>query len=215
MSVQTLPLEIPHGKGLESRADAVVLFADLRGFTTMAELLPPAQVVLLLNELFTLLADVAVSNGGRIFHLAGDCLMVGFGVNEADADASASSASRAARQMLDGFAPMAARWRDRFGVHAGLGIGIHEGEVVAGEVGAPEYHSYTLIGDTVNVASRLCARARAGEVLFSSRFKLLLDQCGVQVGALALPALQLRGRKSPIDIFCVPLAQRVGVAAPA
>lgn len=192
----------------ESRSEAVVLFADLRGFTAMAEQLPPDHVVRLLNELFALLADAAVRNEGRIFNLAGDCLMVGFGVLE-DSAVAVSRAARAAREMLDGFAPMARRWQEEHDIEAGLGIGIHQGEVVAGQVGAPVYHSYTLIGDTVNIASRLCARARAGEMLFSQRFKISLDASGVHVETLALPALQLRGRRNPIDIFCVPLAERV------
>lgn len=196
---------------LESRSEAVVLFADLRGFTAMAEQLPPDLVVRLLNELFALLADAAVRNEGRIFNLAGDCLMVGFGVVD-DAASAASRAARAAREMLDGFAPLATHWHDEHGIEAGLGIGIHQGEVVAGQVGAPVYHSYTLIGDTVNIASRLCARARAGEMLFSQRFKISLDACGVHVETLALPALQLRGRRSPIDIFCVPLTERLQTA---
>lgn len=193
---------------LETRAEAVVLFADLRGFTAMAEQLPPDVVVRLLNELFALLADAAVRHDGRIFHLAGDCRMVGFGVLE-DSTSAASRAAQAARAMLDGFAPLATRWQRDHGIEAGLGIGIHQGEVVAGQVGAAIYHSYTLVGDTVNIASRLCARARAGEMLFSQRFKVSLDACGVQVETLALPALQLRGRRNPIDIFCVPLAERL------
>jgi len=196
----------------QRRTDAVVLFADLRGFTAMAEQLPPDAVVHHLNEFFTLLAEAAVRHGGRIFHMAGDCLMVGFGVEESP-QGVASRAASAAREMLDGFAPMAARWRAAHMIEAGLGVGIHQGEVVAGMVGAEAYNSYTLIGDTVNVASRLCARARAGEMLFSRRFKISLDECGASVQAVELPALALRGRRNPIDIYCVPLIERVLTAS--
>ncbi len=83
--------------------------------------------------------------------------------------------------------------------------------MVAGNVGSSSYMSYTLIGDTVNIASRLCQRARAGEMLFSSALKRSLDAHGLDVGATALPPLQLRGRSHPVDIFCVPLATRLQV----
>jgi class 3 adenylate cyclase len=68
--------------------------------------------------------------------------------------------------------------------------------------------NYTIIGDTVNVASRLCQRARSGEMLFSATVKAGLDSLGLQLGALELPAMELRGREMPIDIWCVPIEQR-------
>jgi class 3 adenylate cyclase len=71
--------------------------------------------------------------------------------------------------------------------------------------------NYTIIGDTVNVASRLGQRARAGEMLFSNALKRSLDEHGVGVDALALPPLILRGRSRPIDIFCLPTPQRLDI----
>jgi adenylate cyclase len=69
--------------------------------------------------------------------------------------------------------------------------------------------NYTIIGDTVNIASRLGQRARAGEMLFSDAVKRSLDATGLDVEAMPLPPLQLRGRTTPIDIFCVPSGQRI------
>jgi len=194
----------------DARAHAVVLFADLRGFTSISEQLDPDRVVPLLNEFFSLLTEITFRHEGTVFHMAGDCLMLGFGVPLAQPDC-AERAVRAAREMLASFGELARVWKERYQIEAGLGIGINEGDVVAGNVGSASYMSYTLVGDTVNIASRLCQRARAGEMLFSSALKRSLDAHGLDVGATALPPLQLRGRSHPVDIFCVPLARRLQV----
>jgi class 3 adenylate cyclase len=194
--------------GYDLRAHAVVLFADLRGFTSIAERLSPDSVVTLLNEYFSLLTDITFKHDGTIFHMAGDCLMVGFGVPVVQPDAP-ERAVRTAREMLGRFGALAQTWKEHHDIDAGLGIGINEGDVVAGNVGSAAYMNYTIIGDTVNVASRLCQRARAGEMLFSQTFKRSLDEHGMDVGALELPPMTLRGRKSPIDIYCVPLEKRL------
>jgi class 3 adenylate cyclase len=169
-------------------------------------------VVPLLNEYFSLLTEITFRHEGTVFHMAGDCLMLAFGVPLEQPD-SAQRAVRAAGEMLSGFTALAASWKERYQVEAGLGIGINEGEVVAGNIGSASYMNYTIIGDTVNIAARLCQRARAGEMLFSSALKNSLDAHGVNVGATALPPLQLRGRSNPIDIFCVPLESRMQVSA--
>jgi class 3 adenylate cyclase len=134
--------------------------------------------------------------------------MVGFGVPVVQPDAP-ERAVRTAREMLDRFGSLAQTWKEQYEIEAGLGIGMNEGDVIAGNVGSDAYMNYTIIGDTVNVASRLCQRARAGEMLFSRSFKRSLDEHGVDVGALELPPMTLRGRKNPIDIYCVPLDKRV------
>ena len=195
----------------EGRAHAVVLFADLRGFTTISEQLDPQRVVPLLNEFFSLLTEITFKYDGTVFHMAGDCLMLGFGVPLEQPD-SAQRAVAAAREMLARFTEVSRSWRERYQVEAGLGIGITEGDVVAGNVGSDAYMNYTIIGDTVNVAARLCQRARAGEMLFSSSLKRSLDERGLDIGATPLPPLQLRGRSHPIDIFCVPLQTRMQLA---
>lgn len=192
-----------------TRANAAVMFADMRGFTGIAEQLAPAQVFELLNEFFAALTAAAFRHDGTVFNMAGDSLMVGFGVPIAQEDGGAR-ALRAAREMLSGFGELATHWRSRYGIETGLGIGINEGEVIAGNVGSQQYMNYTLIGDTVNVAARLSQRARAGEVLFSNALKLALNgQTDSTMPILALPPLTLRGRSNPIDIFCVPIESRI------
>jgi len=190
------------------RARAVILFADLRGFTGISERLSPHEVVPLLNEYFSLLVEIAFQHGGTVFHMAGDCLMVGFGVPLEQSD-SPQRAILAGTEMLGRFGRLAETWRDRHQIETGLGIGINEGDVVAGNVGSAMFMNYTIVGDAVNIASRLCQRARAGEMVFSGAVKRSLDALGLSIQAVELPPMTLRGRSSPIDIFCVPLAKRL------
>jgi len=192
----------------QTRTKAAIMFADMRGFTSLAEQLKPTEVVALLNEFFALLTNITFRYDGTVFSMAGDSLMVGFGVPVAQSD-GALRAIRAAQQMLEEFAELAERWKARYGVETGLGIGINLGEVIAGNIGSPAYMNYTIIGDAVNVASRLGQRARAGEMLFSEAVKAALDEQGYDLEAMPLPALVLRGRTNPIDIFCVPSPMRV------
>jgi class 3 adenylate cyclase len=147
-------------------ARVTVLFADLRGYTGMAERLPPACIVPLLDEFFRTLATATEAHGGTVFHMAGDGMMAGFGVKD-HGGTGAREALAAGHAMLQAFAPIAARWRADLSIDAGIGVGLHLGEVAIGVLGPPGHRSTTLVGDTVNVAARLCSRARAGEVLFS------------------------------------------------
>src|SRR3984885_4711109 len=194
------------------RTRAVIMFADLRGFTSISERLSPHEVVPLLNEYFSLLTEITFQHEGTVFHMAGDCLMVGFGVPFEQSD-SPQRAVRAGREMLDRFAILADSWRARLNIDTGLGlgIGINEGDVVAGNVGSAMFMNYTIIGDAVNVASRLCQRARAGEMVLSRALKHSLDARGHAINAVALPSMTLRGRTSPIDIYCVPITKRLRI----
>jgi len=191
-----------------TRVWSAVMFADMRGFTGISEKLSPTDVVPLLNEYFSLLTGITLSHGGTVFNLAGDGLMAGFGVPREQLDAP-GRAIDSAREMLEQFSDLAARWKRRLGIDTGLGIGINAGEVIAGNVGSPAYMSYTIIGDTVNVAARLSQRARAGEALFSGSVKRSLDENGRHLSVIELPALQLRGRAEPVEIFCIPAPHRI------
>jgi len=190
----------------QARVTGTVLFADMRGFTAVAERLSPSEVVPLLNEYFSMLSEVTREHGGTVFHMAGDGLMAGFGLPLPADDASGRAVS-AARGMIAGFGRLAADWKSRLGIETGIGIGINSGDVIVGDVGAPERPSYTLIGDTVNVAARLVQRARAGEALFSLSVKRSLDP--VPTGIVELPPLVLRGRTRPVEIYCMESSSRI------
>jgi len=110
---------------------------------------------------------------------------------------------------------LAARWRRDLAIETGIGVGLHLGEVAVGLLGPPGHKSKTLVGDTVNVAARLCSRARAGEVLLSCTVAAALDIGGARelnlgpIPVLHLPQFALRGRTAPLDIWCVPALERV------
>lgn len=201
---------VPLDRGDYQRIWSAVMFADMRGFTRISEYLQPDQVVPLLNEYFELLTQITLAHGGRVFHMAGDGMMAGFGVPDKRDDAPCQ-ALRAAREMLTRFGELAKEWHRRLDVRTGLGIGINAGEVIAGHVGSPSYRHYTIVGDTVNVASRLSQRARAGEALFSRSVMTVIEERNVDLRYVALPALQLRGREAPVEIYCLPATDRVAL----
>jgi adenylate cyclase len=198
-------------------ANVTVLFADLRGYTGMVERLPAARVVPLLDEFVRVLGGAANKFGGEIYHMAGDGIMAGFGVNE-ESNGGASLALSAGHAMLEGFALVANRWRSELSIDAAIGIGLHLGEVAFALLGPPRRKVTTLVGDTVNVAARLCSRARAGEVLFSCTVAAALSVSPEANGNpastsfLQLPQFELRGRRGPIDIWCVPAPERLALA---
>jgi adenylate cyclase len=198
-------------------ARVTVLFADLRGYTGMAESLPAASVLPLLDEFFGALSTATKAYGGTVFHMAGDGMMAGFCLNGEGGD-GARQALDAGHAMLQAFAPIAARWRSELSIEAGIGVGLHLGEVAVGALGPPRHKKTTLVGDTVNVAARLCSRARAGELLFSCTVAAALEGKAVPPGSavwtvpfLQLPQFELRGRRSPIDIWCIPAPERLAL----
>ena len=193
--------------------EAAVLFADMRGYTGLAEQLSPAQVVSILDEFFTMLTSTTVTYGGQVFHMAGDGMMAGFGIRDSRGP-GARAALAAGHAMLRHFAPVESRWKVEFAIVTGIGIGLHVGKVALGLLGPPGKQAMTMIGDTANVAARLCSRARAGEILFSSAVADVLVANGEGPGGgpkpfLQLPQFKLRGRNELLNIWCVPAPERL------
>lgn len=195
---------------LARRCHAVVLFADLRGFTQLSEILEPVTVAGLLDEFFAMLVAVTHEHDGTTLSMAGDCLLVAFNVPYTQGDAEAR-ALRAAQAMHAGFESLASGWESSLGVRAGLGIGINAGKVVAGNIGAPSYVSFTLIGDTVNVAARLKDRARAGEILVTEQVLNKLDEAQAR-NAVKVPVVSLKGKREPMDVYSFIITPRAELA---
>jgi adenylate cyclase len=189
---------------------AVVLLAVLRGFNRFCECISPERLKPLLDEYFSLLSEITYQHEGTIFQTDGRGLLVGFG-GEHGHSHGAERAFRAAQKMLTQFGELADVWRKRFRLLAGLSIGLNEGSVAAATGGGPKFTYSALIGDAVNVASRLCQRARAGEMVLSAALKHSLDAQGLIFPAMGLPPVSVRGRLQPVDIFCACLQRRMNL----
>jgi adenylate cyclase len=180
------------------RAAVVALFADLRGFTHLSETVPVSRIVPMLNEFFVVLTEAAHESEGTVFSMAGDSMLIGFNVPVPQPDA-AERALHTGRTIIQRFGPVAARWQSEHGLATGVGIGIEAGEVVVGNVGAPSFVSYTIIGDAVNVAARLMQRAAPNEILIGPRAFLALSP---MLGRATLDRRQvkLKGKTDPVEV---------------
>src|SRR5258708_6800754 len=140
----------------------------------MAERLPAARVMPLLDEFSRTLAAATETYGGTVFHMAGDGIMAGFGVEDGGGN-GAREALAAGHAMLQDFAPVAARWRSELSIEAGIGVGLHLGEVAVGVLGPPRHRAATLGGGTGNLGAPLGCPAPAGEGLFSCTVAAALE----------------------------------------
>ncbi len=179
------------------RREVTVLFCDIRGFTTLSERLSPEQVVSLLNQFYTLMIETTFKHDGTLDKFLGDAVMAVFGAPIAQPD-HAARAVLTALDMRTAIAALGERRRaaglDPFDV----GIGVSLGEVVAGTVGTEERMEYTVIGDSVNVASRLRDRAKAGSILLSRRtYEAVRDL----VDARSLGVMKVKGKEEEIEVY--------------
>jgi adenylate cyclase len=136
------------------RREVSVLFSDLRGFTTLSETMAPERVAAILNEYFDAMTAAIFKYHGMINDFVGDAVMAIFGAPLQDRE-HALHATRAGLAMSEALETLNARWKDEGLPQLRMGIGIHSGEVFAGNVGGRSRVKYTIIGDAVNVASRV------------------------------------------------------------
>ncbi len=156
-----------------------ILFADIRGFTSISEHSAPEKIVSLLNRYFSAMTDIIFAHGGTLDKYLGDGLMALFGAPTTSPE-DASNALNAAVAMQRRLLGINAELRQEGLSEVGVGIGLHTGEVIVGYIGSERRSEYTAIGDAVNTASRLESNAKGGQILISdataksarSRYKL-------------------------------------------
>ncbi len=149
------------------RADPVtILVSDVRGFTALSATMEPDDIVQMLNEMFAIFIPIIFKYDGTVDKYVGDSILAVFGSPQPD-DRQWEKAVRAATEMQQAMQKLGEVWRMRGLPVCEIGIGINSGEVVHGFIGSPERMEYTVIGDTVNRASRYCDGAGRGEVVIS------------------------------------------------
>jgi adenylate cyclase len=189
--------ELIHVGGI--RQKVVILFADIRGFSTLSENLPSEQVVTLLNEYYLPMFEIILNHSGYISNIMGDGIMVIFGIPEylpSSPDSALKSAialqaaiSRESSKRMAAGAPVVE-----------FGIGIHLGDCIVGNIGSGSRMEYTVVGQAVNIASRIESMSGPSEILISEDLKKAL-----QSEYLCSPPQQvlLKGIEAPVNILKV------------
>ncbi len=157
------------------RRTITVLFADVVGFTPMAERLPPEVTVQILNELFTILTEIVFKHGGTVDKFVGDCVMAFWGAPSDQAD-HVRRALEAAEDMQTWLETGNERWKQKHGVTIQLAIGVHTGDAVVGNIGSEKRMEYTAIGSVVNLAARLEAIARPQQILVTDAVRAVAHE---------------------------------------
>jgi len=176
---------------------ATIMFTDIRGFTRMAEKMEPQQVVELLNEYFTEMTDLIFENGGTLDKYLGDGIMAVFGAPITKPDDPVRSV-KTAIEMQRALARLNRDWEARGQPALRAGIGVNTGAVTAGNIGSTKRMDYTVIGDSVNLASRLCANAAGGQILVSES---TFAQLGGSRPAKKLEPIRVKGRDTPVEVY--------------
>ncbi|HNY12162.1 MAG TPA: adenylate/guanylate cyclase domain-containing protein [Candidatus Wallbacteria bacterium] len=174
-----------------------ILFSDIRGFTPMSEKLQPEEVVALLNEYFSEMSGIIFNWNGTLDKYIGDAMMVLFGApiigdNDELRAVTAAIEMQAKLKQLNDKLTMEGKKA------IGMGIGINTGGVVVGNIGSENRLEYTAIGDSVNLASRLCSVAKAGQVIISD---FTYEHVKDKVEVTKLEKVQVKGKEEKIQIY--------------
>jgi class 3 adenylate cyclase len=181
------------------RAQVSVVFADVVGFTPLAEAREAEQIVALLNELFSVLTEIVFRHGGTVDKFVGDCIMAVWGAPVTQEDHAARALS-AAEDMMRFLETANEGWREKYDVEIRLGIGVNSGEAIVGNIGSDKRMEYTVIGDVVNVAARLEAIAQPNQVLVAEATR---DLVGEAFALRKLGDRKLTGRKTETAVYAL------------
>ncbi|MGE0552864.1 MAG: adenylate/guanylate cyclase domain-containing protein [Gemmatimonadales bacterium] len=179
------------------RREATILFSDVRGFTPIAERMRPEDLASHLTDYFTEMADLVFEHGGTLDKFIGDALLAVWGAPISAPD-DADRALRAAREMQDRLDALNRRWLAAGRPPLEIGIGLSAGEVFAGYLGSARRLEYSVMGDPVNVASRLCDDARPGEILLD---QAILDRIAAPPPVERAAEIAVRGKTRPVLVY--------------
>jgi len=174
-----------------------VLISDIRNFIKITETYSPEQLVHILNEYFTDMSKIIFENQGSLDKYIGDAIVAVFG-SLIPLENPAQSAVIAASQMMKCMPSLNEKWMRHYELRMDIGIGINTGEVFLGNVGSPERMEFTVIGDTVNVASRLSDLAQAGQILITRNTFACL---GSDILCRELPTVMVKGKREKQEVF--------------
>lgn len=178
-----------------------VLFADIVGFTSMSENMEPSKVVEFLNEYFSFISQASELSKGSIDKYMGDCAMVTFGVPEFDELHSFHAI--ACCVLIQKIVKVLNYHRVQNGLFpVQFKIGVNSGEMLAGYMGSAERLQYTVVGDAVNLASRLCSAAGAGQILVTEE-TYTLPEVKNRVVAERHGSISLKGKANPVDTYLI------------
>jgi adenylate cyclase len=175
----------------------VIFFSDIRGFTSMSENMTPESVAKLLGEYFNEMVEIVFRHGGTLDKFIGDAIMALWGAPLASED-DADKAMRAAIDMQRALIPLNEHWKATGQPPIEIGIGINFGEVFAGNIGSEQRMEYTVLGDAVNTASRLCSNAGRGEIIISEH---LFNRLKNPPPTEAREPIKVKGKAQPIPIY--------------
>ncbi len=179
--------------------NVTILFADIRGFTSLAETLGPREVVGLLNEYFSAMINVIFKYEGTLDKFVGDQVMALYGA-PLNQDTPELRAVKTALEMQQAIAELNQRRARKNLPVSHIGIGINTGEVVAGNIGSEKRMEYTVIGDEVNIAERIEASALRDQILISERTYQAIKS---DVEVTPLQDTKVRGRREPVQVYSV------------
>ena len=181
------------------RRDLTILFSDIRGFTSISEASEPEQVVEMLNEYLTRMVEILLEHGGTLDKFIGDAVMGFWNAPAFDAD-HPRRAVRCAIEMIAETARLRERWEQEGKAAIRIGIGINTGEAVVGNIGAEQVFGYTVIGDAVNLASRLESlnKEYKTEIIVS---EFTLARIGDDFETVYLDDVKVKGKAKAVKIF--------------